>query len=130
MPNKKIPLLAKGLLILHSLVTLGYGLSLLANPGNIAVFMGLEIASADGMVELFVMYLGLSGAMSFFMLFGAFREKWLMTALLFLALSMSGVTSVRFVSALLLETGTYTSNSLYYDIPITALAWFAYWKMK
>ena len=130
MLNKKISTLAKGLLILHSLVALGYGISILANPDDIAAFMGLQIISTDGLAELYVMYLGLSGAMSLFMLFGAFREKWLGTALFFLVLSMSGITSARLISALFLETGYYTNHSLYYDIPVTFLAWFAYWKLK
>lgn len=130
MAKKKENIGAKLLLTIHSLVTLGYGISLLATPNESAAFMGLRTISADGQAELFVMYLGLSGSLSFFMLFGAFSTKWLPTALLVMALTMSGITFVRLAGFALLETGSYTLNALYYDIPITILSWFAFAKLK
>ena len=91
--------------------------------------MGLKITSPDGQAELFTMYVGMSGVMGLFMLFGALQRKWLLPATLFLVLSMSGITGGRLLSALFLETGSYTQNALYYDIPVMLLSWLAYRKL-
>jgi len=117
------------LLLVHGSVTLGYAIALFINPNNLAEFMGLKITSPDGQAELFTMYVGMSGVMGLFMLFGALQRKWLLPATLFLVLSMSGITGGRLLSALFLETGSYTQNALYYDIPVMLLSWLAYRKL-
>ena len=118
--------LAKLLLVIHALVTLGYASTLLINPTETAKYMGLNIATPDGKAELITMYVGMSGAISLFMLYGAFNQKWLHQATLFLFLSMSGIALGRVLSFLFFETGTYTLNALFYDIPIALLSWGAF----
>ena len=118
--------LAKLLLVVHGLVTIGYAGTLLVNPTEVAKYMGLVIATPDGKAELITMYVGLSGAMSLFMLFGAFNQKWLSQATLFLFLSMSSIALSRLLSFVFLETGSYTLNALFYDIPIALLSWGAF----
>ena len=122
--HKNIPL-AKFLLIVHGLVTLSYAVALLVYPNQIASYMGLKIISPDGQAELFAMYVGLSGVMGFIMLIGAWQTKWLLPTFLLLTLSMTGITTARFLSLIFLGTGSYTLNGLLYDIPVTLLAWFA-----
>ena len=122
--------LAKLLLVVHGLVTIGYAGMLLADPTEIAQYMGLSIATPDGTAELISMYAGLSGAMSLFMIFGAFSRKWLPQATLFLCLSMSGIALGRLLSFVFLETGSYTLNALFYDIPIVLLSWVAFMRMQ
>lgn len=122
MSAKKISL-ASVLLVVHGLVTLGYGGALLANPAGVAGYMGLAILSADGQAELITMYVGMSGAVSLFMLYGAFSRKWRPQAALFLAITMSGIALGRGIGWLFLETDSYTLNALFYDIPIALLSW-------
>lgn len=114
--------------MLHAAVTLTYAAALLLNPYKLASFMGLMIISSDGQAELLAMYLGLSGVLGIFMLVGAWHSKWLPPAFLFLLLSMTGITSARFLSFLFLDSGSYTLNALFYDFPVTFLAWFTLWK--
>jgi len=118
--------LAKLLLIVHGLVTLGYAVALLVNPTKVAEYMGLMIATPDGKAELITMYVGMSGAMSLFMLYAAFNQKWLPQATLFLFLSMSSIALSRVLSFIFFETGSYTLNALFYDIPIALLSWGAF----
>ena len=118
--------LAKLLLVIHALVTLGYASTLLINPTETAKYMGLNIATPDGKAELITMYVGMSGAISLFMLYGAFNQKWLHQAILFLHLSMSGIALSRVLSFVFFETGIYTLNALFYDIPIALLSWGAF----
>ena len=118
--------LAKLLLVVHSLVTIGYAGTLLVNPTEVAKYMGLVIATPDGKAELITMYVGMSGTMSLFMLYGAFNQKWLSQATLFLFLSMSGIALSRVLSFVFFETGSYTLNALFYDIPISLLSWGAF----
>ncbi len=122
--------LAKLLLIIHALVTLGYGIVLFARIEQISEYMGLQIISPDGQAELYTMYIGMSGIMSLFMLWGAFRPKWLMSALLFLLLSMTGITLGRIVSTLFLDTGSYIIKGIYYDVPLTLLTGLAYFRLS
>ena len=118
--------LAKLLLVIHALVTIGYASMLLVNPIETAKYMGLNIATPDGKAELITMYIGMSGAISLFMLYGAFIQKWLHQATLFLFLSMSGIALSRVLSFAFFETGSYTLNALFYDIPIALLSWGAF----
>ena len=118
--------LAKLLLVVHGLVTIGYAGTLLVNPTEVAKYMGLVIATPDGKAELITMYVGMSGAMSLFMLYGAFNQKWLSQATLFLFLSMSSIALSRVLSFVFFETGSYTLNALFYDIPIALLSWGAF----
>ena len=118
--------LAKLLLVVHGLVTIGYAGTLLVNSSEVAKYMGLVIATPDGKAELITMYVGMSGAMSLFMLYGAFNQKWLSQATLFLFLSMSSIALSRLLSFVFLVTGSYTLNALYYDIPVALLSWGAF----
>lgn len=118
--------LAKLLLIVHSLVTIGYAGALLVNSREVAEYMGLIVATPDGKAELITMYVGMSGAMSLFMLYGAFNQKWLPQATLFLFLSMNGIALSRMLSFVFFETGSYTLNALFYDIPVALLSWAAF----
>jgi hypothetical protein len=128
--NKKATSLAKLLLITHGLVTLGYAGTLLVNPTEVAEYMGLMITTPDGTAELITMYVGMSGAMSLFMLYGAFNQEWLPQATLFLFLSMSSIALSRALSFAFLETGSYTLNALFYDIPVALLSWAAFRQIR
>ena len=118
--------LASIVLVIHGLVTVGYGIALLVNPAALAEFMGLMIANSDGRAELVTMYVGMSCTMGLFMLVGAFSKKWRPQAMLFLLLSMSGIMLGRGLSYIFFAAGNYTLNALLYDIFITLLAWIAY----
>ena len=128
--NKKATSLAKLLLITHGLVTLGYAGTLLVNPTEVAEYMGLMITTTDGTAELITMYVGMSGAMGLFMLCGAFNQEWLPQATLFLFLSMSSIALSRALSFGFLETGSYTLNALFYDIPVALLSWGAFRQIR
>jgi len=130
MKNNKAVSLAKLLLIVHGLVTVGYAGTLLFNPANVAEYMGLMIATPDGRTELITMYVGMSGTMAFFMLYGAFNRNWLHQATLFLFLSMSGIAIGRAFGFVFFETSSYTLNALYYDIPVALLSWVAYLQLQ
>ena len=116
----------KLLLIVHSLVTIGFAGALLFNTAEVVEYMGIVIASPDGMAELITMYIGMSCALAFFMLIGAFSRKWFHHALLLLVLSMSGIALARTLSFIFLEAGRYSRDALFYDIPMVILSWLAY----
>ena len=119
--------LAQFLLIFHGVVTLTYAGTVLTDTAGLAEYMGLSIVNGDGTAELITMYVGSSGATAMFFVFTAFRRQWLLIGLLFLVITMTGITAVRTISWMALETGSYTQNAvLYYDVPLTILAWFTY----
>ncbi len=121
--------LARGVLAVHGLMCVVYGVLVALDLPGYAQYMGLAYVSDDGKAEVLTMYLGMGGALGLFFCFSSFTGKYLYEALLTLIISMKGVTYARIAAYLIFDTGDYILSALAYDVPLLALSLFCYWRL-
>lgn len=121
--------LARGLLLIQGGMCVIYGIVVAFNMDAMAAYMGLGVLSGDGRAEILTMYFGMSGALGLFMLYAALSGQCLKNALLFMLITMLGITLGRLSGFLLFDTGEYILSSLAYDIPVLALTAWVYYGM-